>query len=158
MMFELTALEVSSVFTGSLLPASHTLNIPQPNIFQAGTNSMSTGSWFGLNNTWGVSTTIIDAISSSMTASIKPGFWASAQNPYISWGINVLPTESIDRTDTVDDAHPLVGQSVGPGEWDPFPIPEAPPAPTLPQRDVTRYRKTYSSQRHQVQRIRIVRK
>jgi hypothetical protein len=153
--FELTALEVNATFTGSMLSNGGTLGVGQ-NAFQFGTNSLSTGSWFGLDNTWGVSTTIVDAISGSMTASLKPGIWASAQQPDHSWGVLNLVTESHDRFDVTSDQFPEVDQGVGPGEWNPFPIPPEEVPPELPQRDTTRFRKSYSSQRHQPKRIRLV--
>jgi len=123
---------------GSTSPATTTLP-----------HGITTGSWYGLGNTWG---SVI--LSASLDQSFAKGDWKGID---YSYGTYLIPSESYDRFNVIDDEHPYVNQSIAPGLWDPFPIPSPPPEPVLPPRDMTRYRKTYSSQRHQVQRIRIVR-
>jgi hypothetical protein len=51
-----------------------------------------------------------------------------------------------------------VNQGVGPWAWDPFPVPPAEEDVALPERDITSYRKAYSSQRLIPQRIRLVKR
>ena len=157
--FELTTLEVNCMFTGALYPygGSGTDFVPQVVLPVASEQTINTGSWEGCGNTWGITTSIIDTLSSSMSQSIEMGIWASATEPDHSWGVLALPTESIDRSNTTSDLNPSINQSMGPGDWNPFPIPPSVAAPSLPPRDLTRYRKAYSSQRLQPNRIRLVR-
>lgn len=146
--FECLLLEKSTLFTGSWLGSAYTVLAVQEPI---SSDSISTGSWFGSANTWGTDSSLVGTLAKSL----QTGSWGGVVN---TWGVRTLVTESYDRDDVTSDEFPIVNQSVGAGDWDPFPLPEPPAEPELPQRDVTRYRKTYSSQRHQVQRIRIVRK
>jgi hypothetical protein len=146
--FELTTLEVNSTYTGSMYASAHTLGTAP--VAAITNDSLHTGSWFGLANTWGA----IAAPSSSFAASLSEGIWHGID---YSWGTYHIPTESIDRSDVTSNMFPLVDQGVSIGDWNPFPVPEAPPAPVLPPRDLTRFKKAYSSSRHQPVRIRLVR-
>lgn len=83
------------------------------------------------------------------------GTWEGLANTY---GADITVTESYDCFTVTTEGNPSPNQSVGGGEWDPFPIPPELPNPETPERDVTRYRKGYSSQRMQVQRIRYSRR
>lgn len=109
-----------------------------------------TGSWGGLANTWGGDSTA----SGSYENSVTTGSWYGLDNTY---GVSQVLSETYDRS-VISDENPVANQSIGSGEWDFFPIPESPPEPELPERDTTRYRKSYSSQRHQPRRIRYIKR
>jgi hypothetical protein len=156
-MYEITGLENNPTLTGSLLASANSFGASQNYYDQTKTNSISTGSWIGLANTWGTSTQVVTAISASGNPGDDLGLWSGAAHPNTTWGLAFPLTESIERFKTITDATPEIDQGVGPGEWDPFPIPEPPVEPELPQRDVTRFKKSYSSQRMQPKRIRLVR-
>jgi len=150
--FELTALETLTLFTGSVPGNGNTngaLFSPIQDVNGTGP-SISTGSWFGLANTWGASA----LLTGTLTGSLSEGHWWGID---ISWGTYLIPTESIDRNDPTSNMFVSPDQGVAPGAWDPFPIPVPPPPPPLPPRDLTRYRKAYSFGRNQPVRIRLVR-
>lgn len=111
---------------------------------------ISTGSWYYFSNTWGV-----DSSTTGSLDHIASGSWGGVDN---SWGVTTLPTESYDRFSPVSDTNPSPGQSIGTGEWDPFPLPPPEPEERLAQRDTTRYRKAYSSQRLQPRRVRLIKR
>ena len=139
-----------TAFTGSIYPQADSAGVQvtaplQPN------PSYSTGSWPGLGNTWGASTLLTASL--TVTESLGSGHWWGID---VSWGTYMIVTESFDREDTVSNMFPFTDQGLADGDWDPFPIPPPPPTPELPQRDTTRYRKSYSSQRHQPKRIRLI--
>lgn len=147
-MLELLGLGVNSTYTGSVYWSAYTSGAT-PNQTEPGqVSSMSTGSWLGLDNTWGST-----PLNQNLTASLSEGIWGGID---YSWGTYHIPTESFDRSDVTSNAFPLVDQGISPGDWDPFPIPVPPPAPPLPPRDLTRYKKAYSFSRHQPVRIRLV--
>ncbi len=131
----------TSLYTGSWYPYANTAgasaNVTVP--------SVMTGSWGGLANTWGGS-----VVTSSLAT--PTGSWQG--NAY-SWGMTTTVTESHDRFTVTGQGAPNVDQGIGPGAWDPFPIPEAAAEEPPPVRDVTRFRKSYSSQRMQPRPIRI---
>lgn len=147
--YELTALELNLIFTGTMgAPADR----GQYGGFQiAYVQSLQTGSWFGLDNTFGAYD--MSTVMSSSNNSVGPGHWWGID---ISWGTYLIPTESVDRNNTTSNAFPSLDQGLSPGDWDPFPIPVPPPPPALPPRDLTRYRKSYSFGRNQPVRIRLV--
>lgn len=146
--FELTTVEVNSTYTGSMWGNAHTLGAATTTPIV--NDSFHTGSWFGLGNTWGA---IVSSLSGSAPSFTEGRWWGIDY----SWGTYHIPTESIDRTDTTSNTFPIVDQGLAAGDWNPFPLPEVPPSPTLPPRDLTRYKKAYSSSRHQPVRIRLVR-
>ncbi len=158
-MYEMTTLELNCTFTGSMYSygGAGANFLPSVTLPPDGHQTLETGSWEGCGNTWGISTTVIDTLSASMSQSIEMGTWQSATQPDHSWGVLALPTESINRSVSISDTSPSVNQSIGPGDWNPFPIPPSSVGPALPPRDLTRYRKAYSSQRLQPNRIRLVR-
>jgi len=131
----------TSFYTGSWYPyantAGATANVTVP--------STMTGSWSGLANTWGG-----NVVTSSLSTST--GSWQG--NAY-SWGVTTTVNENHDRFTVTGPGSPNVDQGIGPGAWDPFPIPETPAEAPLPVRDVTRFRKSYSSQRMQPRSIRV---
>jgi hypothetical protein len=155
---ELTAIEVNCTYTGSWYPSanSETAAYDFPSNDSEG---FYTGSWWGLDNTWGATDATLNQISGSNinSVSLQTGSWKDPASPDHSWGVMLLPTESLDRNDVTSNQFPIVDQSVAAGAWDPFPIPVPPPTPTLPPRDLTRYRKAYSFGRNQPVRIRLVR-
>lgn len=151
-MFEMTDLNSSQVFhTGSVYTSAHIGAAVQGMHIVA----MATASWHGLASTWGVDTGAVDQLISSSGGVINAGVW---QGIAYSYDVVPLPTESIDRFSFTNEANPSVNQGVSAGEWEPFPPPPSPPEPEAKVRDITRYTKTYSSQRLQVQRIRYTRK
>lgn len=107
-----------------------------------------TGSWSGLANTWGG----FDMRTILSASQAPTGSWQG--NAY-SWGMTTTVTESNDRFTVTGQGAPNVDQGIGPGAWSPFPTPEVPAEEPPPVRDVTRYRKSYSSQRMQPRPIRI---
>jgi hypothetical protein len=146
--YELFALEENVFYTGSFSPPADHAGNGGLNVMPG--QSMQTGSWYGLANTWGATNTL----STNLSSSLMPGHWWGID---VSWGTYHIPTESIDRNDVISNAFPHPDQGLAMGDWDPFPIPPPPPVPVLPPRDLTRYRKAYSSQRSQPVRIRLVR-
>lgn len=147
--FELSALDTDTVFTGSLVFGGGTNGaVPVVTDPSVQLSSLQTGSWLGLQNTFGAMT--LNTLSGSLTG----GHWWGID---YSWGTYHIPSESYDRTDTTSNLFPYPDQGLSPGDWNPFPVPVAPPEPVLPPRDLTRYRKAYSSVRHQPVRVRLVR-
>lgn len=151
-MFELGELNVSTYYTGSVYMPMHLGAAPSQGAIGTG---VGTGSWQGLAATWGVDDEAVNLLASSSGGVVNLGTWNGIA---YSYALNTTPTESIDRFSLTNDANPSINQSVGIGEWDPFPLPPEPPEPPTKIRDITRYVKTYSSQRLQVQRIRYTRK
>jgi len=143
--FDLTS-AASSFSTGSWYPYANTAG----QVSVTANEPEMTGSWGGLANTWGG----IDMRTVSSSSLAVTGSW---KGDAYSWGTKTTLSESNDRFALTSNSAPNVDQGVGPGLWDPFPTPQPPPAPPPPDRDVTRYRKTYSSQRMQPRPIRLVR-
>lgn len=139
-----------TAFTGSQFPQGNSNSVAVTQALIPNT-SISTGSWPGLGNTWGASNLLTGTLVAPN--SLTEGHWWGID---ISWGTYQIPTESIDRTDVTSNLNPFPDQGLAEGDWDPFPIPILPPVPVLPPRDLTRYRKAYSAQRHQPIRIRLV--
>lgn len=117
-------------------------------VISGSSGDAATGSWGYVANSWG-----FDLVLSESIDQVATGTWGGID---YSWGLHTLPSESIDRFTLTNNDNPSVNQGIGLGEWDPFPIPPAPPEEPTKERDVTRYRKAYSSQRHQPQRIRYI--
>ena len=140
---DLTTLDCLSLFTGSA----------QPNGNSAGAATVTpapasmTGSWGGLANTWGVV--------GLSPAGPATGSWGGVA---YSNGTRLLVTESYDRTRVIGDGVPSTNQSIGPGAWNPFPVPAVPAPVVMHERDARRFRKAYSSQRMQPRKIRIVKR
>lgn len=142
---ELTAAETNTFITGAWYPNAIANGMT---VVSYSLSSWQTGSWGGLANTWG-------ADSSSLTSSLESGKWGGLAN---TWGATSISSESIDRTTETSSQNPSPNQGVGAGDWDAFPaLPVEVEAP-LPQRDVTRFRKSYSSQRSQPKRVRLIRR
>lgn len=150
--FELTALEFNTFYTGSFYPGAGSVGAA---LNPTGSDSISTGSWLGNDNTWGVDNSVVSASISSVSMLTGSGHWWGIE---YSWGTGLITSESRDRSNTVSDEFPFIDQGVGPGDWNPFPVPEGTSAPIEPIRDTTRYRKSYSSSRNQPVRIRIIRR
>ena len=128
----------TSLYTGSWYPYANTagstfVNTMQPEL---------TGSWGGLASTWGA-VEVLAAASASLQAS---GSWKGVA---YSLATTVLASASFDRDTTTKVGSANVNQSLGQAGWDPFPIPTVEPEEPPAQRDVTRFRKSYSSQRMQ---------
>lgn len=145
--YELTSLGPTT-FTGSVYANANSAGTTYVASISS-SSLLSTGSWYGLANTWGG----FD-MSTTLTGSTTTGSWGGVA---YSQGVSTIASESYDRFSTIANGTPSVNQGVGPGAWNPFPAPEAPPAGSQATRDVTRYRKTYSSQRMQPRPVRIVR-
>jgi hypothetical protein len=142
---ELTTSETNTFITGAWYPSANSNSMLA---LDYTVSSWQTGSWGGLMNTFG-------ANSGVDIGTLESGSWGGLMN---TWGAHEILSESQDRTSAVSDQNPTTNQGVGSGEWDVFPAPPEEPEPELPQRDLTRFKKTYSSQRHQPQRVRLVRR
>lgn len=142
-----TLYESNDPVTGSLLSSADTIVA----VVVTGSVVITTGSWYNLANTWGGNSTM----SGSFETAIVTGSWYGID---YSYGVRTMPTESIDRFTLTDEANPSINQGVGAGEWDPFPIIAVPPAESPPERDTTRFRKSYSSQRLQPRRVRYIKR
>lgn len=145
-MYELTLAEVNTFTTGSFFPNANSCNVTTV----TPVSMSNTGSWGGLANTQNSYT-----VSSSYVLTSESGSWGGLAS---TQGTSLIVTESYDRDNPTDSSHPFTNQSMGAGAWDPFPIPETPPEPDLPQRDTTRFRKAYSSQRAQPKRFRLIKR
>lgn len=139
----------SSFYTGSLYSAA---NNGAGEDVAISSNSISTGSWGGLGNSWGASS---DDLSGSLSNTMQTGVWGGLAT---TWGAVTIVTESTDRTQLIDSTHPNPSQGLALGEWDPFPIPPLDEEIQLPERDTTRFRKSYSSQRNTPQRLRLIKR
>lgn len=107
-----------------------------------------TGSWGGIAHSWGVN---------EVTGSLSPTATGSWGGVSYSHGTEETQPENIDRSTVTSDGNPSTNQGVSPGSWSPFPAPAPVEQPVLRQRDITRFRKSYSSQRLQPRPIRIIR-
>lgn len=143
-MYELFLQE--TVTTGSVYPNATSAGVVS---LETHARTVTTGSWMGVGNSQGAQT--LDA---TLTSTVETGLWKGVS---YTQGVTEYFSESIDRG-SISDEDPVANQSIGAGDWDPFPTPEIVEAPELPQRDTTRYRKAYSSQRNQPQRVRIIRR
>ena len=148
LIFSHTINEVNDPMTGSA--AAPAALAPTPLVIDRASGDTTTGSWYYVGNSWGFDLTL-----SGNLDAVATGSWGGID---YSWGLHTLPTESIDRFTLTSDDNPSLNQGIGAGEWDPFPLPPEPPEEKMSERDITRYRKAYSSQRHQPRRIRYVRR
>lgn len=147
----------SVLFSGTLQQGS-AMNGPLGATFVSNlsdSTAFQSASWQGNGNTWGASLfDVAQILSGSYTGSLATGHWWGIDT---SWATYQLLSESRDRTDVFSNLVTEIDQGIGPGDWNPFPIPLNPVAPELPPRDLTRYRKAYSFGRNQPVRIRLVR-
>lgn len=148
-MFELTELNTSTFHTGTIYSPAGS----QAASLAETATGFHAGSWHGLANTWGVDTVVADSLVSASAGVISMGAWHGIA---YSYGIETVVTESSDRFSVTSEQNPSPNQGITLGEWDHFPIPPPPPKPQLPERDQTRYRKTYSGHRVQPRRIRYI--
>jgi hypothetical protein len=137
----------TSYYSGSLYFGGNTVG---PAIVDVSVSAQLTGSRIGTASSWAA----IDVLAASSVSLVASGTW---QGVAYSQGVRVPVTESYDRFTTTGQGSPNVNQSLGEAAWDPFPIPPPPPVPPAPQRDLTRFRKAYSSQRMQPRPVRLSR-
>lgn len=148
---ELTTASTNTYLTGAWLPTANSVGVTINAIptFMSVPN-FQTGSWEGLGNTQNVI-----EISTGSVHYWHEGTWKGVD---YSDGIIEVLTENHDRFVAISENDPMANQGFSAAAWDPFPTPPVPVEPEIPQRDTTRYRKTYSSQRRQPQRIRLIKK
>lgn len=143
-----TVYDANDPMTGSAPLASALA--PAPFVVEEAGSDTTTGSWGYVANSWG-----FDLTMSGNIDQVTTGTWGGID---YSWGLHTLPTESMDRFSLTSDANPSVNQGIGGGEWDFFPLPPPVPEEKMSERDTTRYRKAYSSQRYQPRRIRYIKR